>query len=299
MRLLQFNNEISECIVLIKYMEGRFKANKNILAAVTGPTGSGKTYQALRLCELWYKYYFNEQFKIENVCFSVSELMKRLSSGTMREGDLLILEEAGVNIGSSDWQHKIVKMFNYVLQSFRSMNVGIIMTLPVLTMLAKQARQLLHFHLITQKINFTTNRSKSKCLFHQLNQLSGKSYWKYLRIKRFGKTTTVERSNFNLPSDELRQDYELKKIKFVTDLTEDFSKELDKIEYDKVKKMYRADLSKRQTQVYELSQLGFNQTQIAKKLGICQPFVHDIFQIIQKKGYRVYFEPNYSKKVTL
>lgn len=287
---MKLKDRIKEGEILNKYMKRRFDNNKNLLEAVSGSTGSGKTYLGLRQCELWYDFWFHEEFPINNVCFSISELMRRLSSGELREGDLLMLEEAGVNLGSSDWQFKIVKMFNYILQSFRSMNVGIIMTLPVLTMLAKQARQLLHTHLITQSIDFSTNISKAKCLFHQLNQSSGKSYWKYMRVLYKGKIVTVERLNYSLPSEKLRKEYEIKKTKFVSDLTDDFSKELDKLELDEVRKAARANLSRREMQVYELTQLGLNQTQIGEKLKISQQRISNLCRNIKNKGYNLYFE---------
>jgi len=71
--------------------------------------------------------------------------MKLLSGGELRKGEIIIFEEAGVNMGSLDFQNKVSRMFNYVLQSFRSMNIGILFNLPYLTMLNKQARMLLHF----------------------------------------------------------------------------------------------------------------------------------------------------------
>lgn len=284
MPIINVNSRLEEGLILNKYMKKKFDANKNILAGISGSTGSGKTYIALRTCELWYKFWFNEEYPIKNVCFSVGELMRRLSSGEMREGDILILEEAGVNLGSSDWQIKVVKMFNYVLQSFRSMNVGVIMTLPVLTMLAKQARQLLHFQLITQGIDFRTNTSKAKCLFHQLNQMSGKSYWKYMRIRYMGKNVAVERMGFSLPSEKLRNEYEAKKIKFVSDLTNDFSAELDKIELDKAQKTDRSSLTKHQNEIYEyIELLGHTQAEAARHFGISQPTAGQILKAAKNK----------------
>jgi DNA-binding CsgD family transcriptional regulator len=279
-------NGIKEGEILNKYMSRRFRNNKNLLQAITGATGSGKTYLGLRECELWYDFWFHEPYPIKNVCFSVGELMRRLSSKELREGDLLMLEEAGVNLGSSDWQFKIVKMFNYILQSFRSMNVGIVMTLPVLSMLAKQARQLLHNHIITQSIDFSTNMSKSKCLFHQLNQLSGKSYWKYMRILYKGKMVAIERINYGLPSETLRIEYENKKTKFVTELTDEFSRELDKIELDKIKKDARDNLTKTERRRWDYKyEERLNNKEIAKKEGCSLRSVYKTFENIERKGY--------------
>ena len=67
--------------------------------------------------------------------------MKRLSDKDpktkLRKGELLIFEEAGANMGSLDFQNKVSKVFSYVLQSFRSLNIGILFNLPVEGSLSK------------------------------------------------------------------------------------------------------------------------------------------------------------------
>ena len=140
---------VKEGFFFNKWLENRFLNNKNVLTAITGQTGSSKSYQDLRRAELWYRKNFNEDYPEDNICFSVAELMKRITSKNLRKGDIFVFEEAGANLGSLDFQTKISKMFNYVLQSFRSMNVGIFFNLPHLSMLNKQAIILIHVHFVT------------------------------------------------------------------------------------------------------------------------------------------------------
>ena len=77
--------------------------NQNVLGAEVGSTGSSKSYRDLRKAELWYDFYFNEPFPPENIHFCIRTLMRRLSSGKIRKGEILILEEAGTNLGSLDF----------------------------------------------------------------------------------------------------------------------------------------------------------------------------------------------------
>jgi hypothetical protein len=203
-----------------KWSEGRFNANKNGLIVVTGGTGSGKTYSALKFCECWYKYKFNEPFPIENVCFSLEEVARRLKDRKLRKCEYLILEEAGANLGAADFQMKISKIFTYILQSFRSMNIGLVLTLPVLTMLNKSARQLIHMHLTTSGI--VGGKCNLKVKIHQLNQHSGKSYWKRPHINNGGMSAKVDMIAFTLCSKELRDAYEKKKSDFVYKLVDNF-----------------------------------------------------------------------------
>lgn len=205
-----------------KYLQGRFSKNKNAIFVVTGATGSGKTYACLRICELWYSHFFNDKFPTANICFSVNEIVKRLKEGNLRRGELLVLEEGGANLGSLDFQNKLSKLFTYILQSFRSMNIGLLINLPVLSMLNKQARLLLHIHMITNGIDFFNKECELKCLNHQLNQHTGKSYWKYPRIMHGGRSVKVETISYRMPSQDLLWTYEKRKSEFVGKLVADF-----------------------------------------------------------------------------
>lgn len=264
--------------------------NKNILTATTGPTGSGKSYIDLRRAELWYQFYFKKPFPKENICFSVSEVMKRLSSGELKRGDLLILEEAGANLGSLDFQNKVSKVFTYVLQTFRSLNIGIFFNLPYLSMLNKQARMLIHAQLVTAGIDHQKKVSKCKAFFIQINQTSGKVYSKYLHVNMMGKSKKIKKFNYSLPSPELREKYESKKLKFVTELTEEFSHQLDELEKDKIRKMERPELSENQKIVYPLLCKGLTQKEIEDLTGIDQSQISRCKKKILEKGYMIEIE---------
>jgi len=281
------SNHFPEGEIFLRWINNRFEKNKNAITVTTGPTGSGKSYCDLRKAELQHRRRFKEEFPIKNCCFSVAELMERIQSGELRRGEVLILEEAGVNAGSGDWQTKVVKMFNYVLQSFRSMNIGLWINLPVLSMLAKQARQLVHMHMETMGIDHQQGVCKVKPLCHQLNQHTGKSYWKFMRVKVCGKIVAVERLGFKMPSKELLEKYEAKKEKFLSDMTEEFTKELRKLERDKLDKLARKDITPVQKEVKDLWDKGFNKTEIARKLGKAVPTVWQILKTLEKNGISI------------
>jgi len=182
---------------------------------------SGKSYVCLRIAELWYQKYFHEPLPVENICFSIEDMMKRITSKKCRRGELLILEEAGVNVGSMDFQTKIVKSFNYVLQSFRSKNIGIICNLPHFGMLSKQTRQLLHMLLQTQGIDKSKKLSHIKPFNLQVNQQTGKVYRHYPQIIVGKYYEKVEKLTYSIPSEPLRQEYEHRKGVFVDDLAQE------------------------------------------------------------------------------
>lgn len=219
--------DLKEGVILNSYYYRRIiLSNKNVLEAVTGPTGSGKSYLSLKKAELWYAKYFNEPFPDRNICFTIEELLDRLNKEDLRKGELLIYEEAGTTAGSLDFQTKATKVFNYVLQSFRSLNIGLIINLPYFSMLNKQSRMLMHILNETQSIDKANNQCVCKTFLLQVNQDSGKIYKHYPRVVIDGEVIPIERFGYTLPSKELRDAYEKKKHKYVMSL---ISGGLDKI----------------------------------------------------------------------
>lgn len=218
-------NTQEEGEIFNKWMESRLiRNNKNVLSAELGATGSGKSYRDLRKAELWYKYHFKSPFPVENICFGVPEIMKILSSGELRRGEIIIGEEAGVNLGSRAWQSKVSKMFNYVLQSFRSLNIAIFFNLPYLSMLDSQARHLLHYYAESSGIDYTNGKNKCKPFFLQVAQGTGKIYRHYPIVKINGRAVKVKRFNYSLPSEYLIKAYEEKKEKYLKELLKEYTK---------------------------------------------------------------------------
>ena len=286
--LIRKNTLFNEGEVYFRWESSRMKNNKNVISVTTGPTGSGKSMCDLRKAELTHQKRFNDEFPVEtNCCFSIVELMRRISSGDLRKGEVIILEEAGFNAGSQDWQNKTTKMFNYLLQTFRSMNICLYMNLPVLSMLAKQARQLVHIHFETQGIDFEACELKTKALVHQLNQQSGKSYWKYLRIRQRGRVRTVQRMKWSLPGAKIRAKYEAKKAKFLSEMTDEFVKDLEKKEKEKLDKMARDDLTEKQRDVYNWLMEGKSVKEITKMREKSLNSTYLIINHIKKKGYEI------------
>jgi len=284
--LISTKKDFEEGEIYFKWEQSRIDNNKNIISVTTGGTGSGKSTFDLRRAEISHRKRFNESFPVDkNCCFSIAELMRRISSGNLRKGEVLILEEAGFNAGSQDWMNKTTKMFNYLLQTFRSMNVCLYMNLPVLSMLAKQARQLVHIHFETNGIDFERKVNKIKPLVHQLNQQSGKSYWKYLRIRHRSKVRPVQRMLFGVPDQEILNSYENKKNKFLIDMTTEFANKLAKEDRDKLDKLTRQDLTDIQKFTLEELRKGTSQKDIGKLRGVTIQTVNTCVKYLVKKGY--------------
>lgn len=286
---IQLGNEgIKEGVLFNKYLYNRvFLSNKNVILTTTGPTGSGKSYVDLRVAELWYQYVFNKPFPIEHCCFSIDELMRLISKGKLIRGDLLILEEGGVNLGSLDFQNKISKIFTYVLQSFRSLNLILIINLPYVSMLNKSARMLTHANFTTAGIDKRTNTIKVKPKFHQVNEHTGKIYQKYMRANYDGVVRTFKRFVYGLPSKELADKYEEKKLNFVSGLVTEVIYKLDEDDMKKGKRKERGELTSAEQEAYDDAMLGLNCQESAKKRKISNKVMWERRLRCERKGFNI------------
>lgn len=255
---------IGEGVVLNRWLSNRFNANKNALIAVVGATGGGKTYSALSQLEKWYQFKFGEPFPHENICFSIEEAAKRIRNGNLRRGEILLIEEAGVLMNSLDFQNKISKFFGSVLQSFRSKNIGIIFTLPNISLLNKTARSLLHLTLQTQSINTKTKQVCLKPFYTQTNPLTGKDYRKYLLQKIGRHNAKVERIFLGLPSAEIIKIYEEKKEKFVNKVVDSL---IDVSDTDKKEEVEELN-PKLVKAIIEAREEGLNSNEIRQKFAL-------------------------------
>lgn len=269
MALIKFGGgKAPEGLFFNKYLKNRMiENNKNVLLCLTGSTGSGKSYITLRIAELWYDYHFKKPFPISHVCFTIEEVLELINSKTLKRGDIIILEEAGVNLGSLDFQTKLSKLFTYILQSFRSMNLALFFNLPILSMLNKQARLLLHCNFVTMGIDFKEQTSKVKPFFHQTNVGTGKIYPKYMRVKIKKDVVPVKRFVYSIPSKEVREGYEKKKSDFLNKLTTDT---LQKIKEENAPKYTDAE----QDYLILFDKFNGNVKKIAEYLGTSTQAVH-------------------------
>jgi len=286
--------ELKEGDFFCRWLRSRLiTQNKNVLGCELGSTGSGKSYRDLRKAELWYKFYFNKPFPTENICFGVLSAMEKISSGKLRRGEVIIFEEAGANLGSLDFQNRISKMFSYVLQSFRSMNIAIFFNLPYFSMLNKQARMLMHYTFESNGIDSKTGINYCRPFFHQVNQKTGKIYTKFPKMRFKGKKKQIKRFGFAMPSQYLIDAYEKKKADYLKESTEDYTAKIKEIKIKELPKgkvvpeHLRLPLPEHLVRTYKYNQEGMTQTKIAELEGINQSCVSDRLVEIEKKGYPV------------
>jgi len=213
--------------MFVQYIQQRIKNNKNFLCAITGQTGSGKSWSALSLAPQ-----IDPNFSIENVCFTATEFMHLVNgkSKKLQTGAVILWDEMQVTMSNLEFQSIQAKLINYVLQTFRHRNFVLIVTTPHFNFLNAGARRLFHCRTETISINRRLARCTLKPLMLQTNQNDGKVYQKYLRVKVKGRVKPLKRLRVLSPPKDLIVQYEAKKKAFTDKLNADISRDLEKLE---------------------------------------------------------------------
>lgn len=207
-----------------QFYKQRIAQNKNWLALICGETGSGKSYSALRIAELC-----DRSFSINRVVFTAEQFMNVLSSRPkLKRGNIIIWDEAGVGLPAREWYSISNKAINYVLQTFRHENLGVIFTTPSFNFIDIQARKLFHTYIETQFINYKDEYVRVKWLNLQENPRLDKIYFHYPTVSYNGKRITVKGMNLHKPSQMLINAYEKRKRMFTAELKQDIKSIVEK-----------------------------------------------------------------------
>jgi hypothetical protein len=271
--------ELTEGSVMNGIMYRRiFKSNNSFIQVTVGQTGSGKSMKDIREVELWYKQVLKRPFPLENICFSSEQILTRLTSNELKKGDILVLEEAGVSQGSLDFASSVAKIFNYVLQSFRSMQIILFLNLPYFSMLNKNTRMLTHMLHETVEIDKHHKQCIVKPKFLKANQQSGKVYTHFPQVLINRSWESVERLGYHLPSEDIRVPYEQKKAQFLSGLV-----------HGSLASLVNAD--RKRLTLFQMHILGcwnrgiFSTNKIAEEVGCIAQKVSENLNFMQRKGY--------------
>ena len=180
------------------------RENRNFLAAIVGPTGSGKSYSALRLAET-----IDPNFSIERVVFTPEEFMDLLNSKTLKKGSAIVFDEGGVGMNSRNFMSNTNRALHYTAQTFRSMNYLVCFVAPDYSFMDVGLRKLAHVLIETISIDYERERVRTRPLMIQNNPQSGKIYLKYPRVRDSNnRILAITKLWFSKPSPELLKEYE-------------------------------------------------------------------------------------------
>lgn len=188
--------------------------NRNWLAVICGPTGTGKTYTAIRVCEM-----VDPKFDVDRVAFSTQQLLDLFDCCGRR--DIILFDEANAwNARTSNSKENVE--FSKILAMLRFTQISILFTLPHIAMIDVNGRRLMHNYLYTIPINRKTCRK-------ELRDKSG-VYWYDVESGRlpmgnqkdiplifkhpYIRGEKISKVYFSLASPDLLEAYEERKMKW-------------------------------------------------------------------------------------
>jgi hypothetical protein len=190
--------------------------NQHYMAALVGPEGSGKSWTSLKIAEL-----IDPTFDADRVMFDPHTFMEQLTewkdAGETR-GKMIVVDEAGVGIGSRSWYDKDQIQLNKVLQVIRSENMGMLFTLPRLSELDSQTRGRLRAMIEMDGMKPGKYADVKYLRWFPARDERGKVYRKYPVVGDGSNHRKVRRLRFGPPSKDLIEGYEERKDTFQTEL---------------------------------------------------------------------------------
>ena len=189
----------------------------NWMGAVVGPTGSGKSWGAIRIAEA-----VDPDFTVDQVAFGMREFMELVNDDSLDRGSVIVFEEASVEANAQEWFSKGNKVLRQVLDTWRHQNRGAIFTLPAFGQLDRTARGRMSSLIQMRNKNEDDGFTVAKFKRLQQDSDSGKIYRKYPVLK--GKQYKLLK--LNKPSKELREAYEAKKEQYTEELNQELLDEL-------------------------------------------------------------------------
>lgn len=163
--------------------------NQNIILLIEAKPGKGKSYAAMDLA-VWLSYKLQKKFggnpwdyfNIGHMAIIMPDEIIRIASNVKQYG-IYIFDDFGVGYSAREWQSEANKAMNNVLETMRTKNNILIMTVPDATIIDKIGREILHFKIIMHQSMFDIGMSLGKLTMEekQYNTQSKKILHPYIK----------------------------------------------------------------------------------------------------------------------
>jgi len=220
-----------------------YKENRNCMIVIVGDPGSGKSYTALGLCNIFDPLGFNAD-TIEKRCITkpkdfVNAIVDEEKNLTF--GSALLADEAGTSIPSREWASFNNKAVDYISQTFRYKRLLVVMSCPSLELIDVHIRKYFAYMIEAEKVDFSNGLNICRVFKLSTSKRDGKMYFIYPRYKKDGKRIKVARFEFDKPDTKLCHKYEKLSQEFKAKLALDLKKAGDKMEAKEIKRNVDVD----------------------------------------------------------
>ena len=239
----------------LNHLQDRVKKNGNALIGVVGNTGSGKSYYAMRIAEL-----IDSKFAISNISFNPSTFLMLIKKKGFNE--VIIMDDAGITIPARQFYSMSNQFISTALETCRFKNQILIMTMPTLSMIDKNARRLMNYVFWMESIDRTRQTSTATMYFISTNPIQDKIYYKH-PVKD---NAVFESLTVHMPSEMLLNSYELYKGKFLNSAYGEMVSKLHQIEKKKEHKKHEKD--NMDLIIRSLKSQGLSNKKIGESVGL-------------------------------
>jgi len=206
--------------------------NKNIILLIEGKPGEGKSWAALSLACLCSVFIAEKEkgnpwdyFCLDNVGIIMPDDMLRVIKN-MKKKNIVVFDDMGMAYSGRDWHSSGNKAMNAMIQTIRTDNNIIIITVPDAEWIDKIGRNILHFKIVMQEPLHDIGYSLGKlsAVEKMYNTQSRKNIYPYLKslvdTGEIGLTDVkitqkirYNRIAFTRPPESVSSEYELKRAK--------------------------------------------------------------------------------------
>lgn len=218
------------CDILAGHIRKRTTVlDKNYMGVGVGPTGSGKSATCLEICNK-----VDDTFADAcRVVFTPSEFMETIQ--TMDKGEAIMFDEAGVGIPAREWQRIQNRLMGYTAQLFRHKNLCVFFTVPSMSFIDMQLRNLMHGIVSTKSIDYEQKVSVAKYyVVHHDPVFNFTKYNNFEYTGRDGNTYALDPLCTPHPEEDVWKIYLKKKESFAAKFYKETEEELKGINADKI-----------------------------------------------------------------
>jgi hypothetical protein len=266
--------------------------NQSFPTLVVGQTGSGKSWSTLRLCQE-----IDPDFTLDgNWFFRAVEFYKEFNKyykdkENVKRGKIWVLDEAGVDFSSDDWQSKTNKIFAKVFSTARFRNYIFFGTVPFVDFISKKIRQLMQYRMTANYVEKKKDVERSVIVPRCLQWNSRKEdfyYHKLIKITDDDKEIPINRLLLPKPCKRLRDEYEKRREEFSDNLDAELLQQLEEInEADSTK-----PLNPEFQQMIDYVKIGKKQDEIAELMGFPKTRIVERMRKLRKRGWDFLYHKN-------
>ena len=219
----------------VRWIKKRIKNNLNLNALFTGPTGIGKSFNAIEIAlEIDPEFDVTKQvaFNFPGLMRIINQFNNKTNSNLHKKKyKVVIFDEAQTSTNRRDWQSKVNKFLNHLLSTYRHQNIITFFTSPYEDFLDSAALKLFHAKFECKGWSKKTMKSRMTPKIYQYNAQRSKMYEHTLYVIKDGGTSPLSNLNVDCPPKKVTKLYEVEKFKFTNALNLKITQELEAMEH--------------------------------------------------------------------